>query len=241
MSNIRLKKSDYNYRQYLKPYYSTILFDKFLNKNCCLKPNTNIMDIGAGCGANIYYFGKRYPKITFLGLDYNKKSVQNGNEILKNFNLKNISLKYGDLFKVPDKYKGKFEGIFNIHTLCCFKNLKPVLKALIKLHPKWIAFNSLFYEGPLDVLIHIRDYNDRVLTDDNPDGDFNIFSLSVMKRILKENGYQTFIYERFNIPVDLPKPKNGIRGSYTLRTDFDRRAIFSGPVYLPWFFVLTTI
>jgi hypothetical protein len=44
--------------------------------------------------------------------------------------------------------------------------------------------------------------------------------------------------EPFTITVDLPKPKDGQRGTYTVRTEWNKRSQFSGPVYLPWHFVL---
>ena len=37
-----------------------------------------------------------------------------------------------------------------------------------------MAINSLFYDGPLDVFIHIKDYDD-LGSDKGSDGDFNTF------------------------------------------------------------------
>ena len=45
------------------------------------------------------------------------------------------------------------------------------MDALLNLNPNWIGLNSLFYEGPCDVLIHIRDYTRPEITDEYPDAD----------------------------------------------------------------------
>ena len=230
----------YHFKQFETPYYSTIAFEQFLKECGCFKPKTDVLDIGAGCGANIYYMAKKYPNTNFIGMDYNKKLIAVGNEMLKMYKLTNVNLEYGDWFLLPKKLKNRFDGIFNIHTLCCFKSLTPALDALVRLHPQWLAFNSLFYQGPLDVLIHIRDHKKGAPKDNNPDADFNTFSLPMMQSYLKRRGYKNFIYQKYHIPVDLPKPKNGQRGTYTVKTSFDKRAQFSGPVYLPWYFVLAS-
>ena len=69
--------------------------------------------------------------------------------------------------------------MFSIHTICCFKNLKKPIKFLCDFKTKWIAINSLFYNGPLDVEIHMKNNN-------HPDGDFNIFSIQTLKEKLKK-------------------------------------------------------
>ena len=124
-----------------------------------------------------------------------------------------------------------YDLLFSIHTICCFKNLKKSIKFLCDFKTKWIAINSLFYDGPLDVEIHMKNNNN------HPDGDFNIFSIQTLKEELKKNKY--------TIKVDHPYfPKNPIkragkkRGSYTIKTEFNKNTIFSGPIFLPWHFVL---
>ena len=39
-------------------------------------------------------------------------------------------------------------------------------------------------------------------------------------------------------PKNEIKKKNNGRGSYTIKTSFNKNSTFSGPVYLPWHFVL---
>ena len=232
------KSVTYQRKQFEKPKHSTVLFEKFLNDNNCILPDTEILDIGAGGGDVMLYLAKKSPRTKFLGIDYNKAVVSMGKKVLSGHNCPNVSLEAGDWFDLPGSYKDRFDGIFNVHALCCFKRLKAALEPLIKLDPRWIAFNSLFYNGPLEVLIHIRDLEKTELKDNDPDGDFNIFSLPATKKYLSDNGYAKFEYTRFQIPVDLPRPSDGRRGTYTIKTELEEKSQFSGPVYLPWYFVL---
>ena len=70
--------------------------------------------------------------------------------------------------------------------MCCFKELKKVLTNFCKIRPKWIAINSLFFDGELDVLIHIRDHQNKKIKDNNPNSDFNIFSYQKQNKYLKK-------------------------------------------------------
>ena len=57
---------------------------------------------------------------------------------------------------------------------------------------------------------------------------------------MKENGYSNFIFEKFEIGKKLVRPKNGERGTFTIQSEFSEFTQFSGPVYLPWYFVAAT-
>ena len=134
--------------------------------------------------------------------------------------------------------QNKFDGLICIHTLCCFKKLDVVIKNFCKIKPKWIAINSLFFDGNLDVLIHIRNYQNKRLEDNNPDGDFNIFSLPKVEEIFRKNGYKIISKDPYFPKKKIKKLEYGEIGSYTIKTEIHRRTTFSGPIHLPWHFVV---
>lgn len=213
-------------------YESTIEFEKFIKRNNGFKNIRSVLDAGCGIGANSYYFVKKNPLIQFTGGDYRKENIQEAKKILsKKYNPKINFINYNIL--KPSKYlEKKFDGIICIHTFCTFKNSKLTIDKLCKLQPKWIAINSLFYNGPLEVLIHIRSG----LKDTNPDGDFNIFSIPKIKKYFLRHGYKIY-FKPFFPKNRLKAPKNKSRGSYTLKTDFNKNTVFTGPVHLPWYFI----
>ena len=136
--------------QFFKPYESTIAFNKTLFNLGLLNGNTkNIIDIGTGIGANLQYFSNKNNHINFLGTDYDYNRLNKGRKLNKNSKIK---FKYYNALKKNRSLRNKFEGVICIHTLCCFKNLDKVLTNICKINANWIAINSLFFDGTLDVL-----------------------------------------------------------------------------------------
>ena len=202
-------------KQLHNTYQSTISFYNFLKKNNVFSnPQLNLLDAGCGIGANILYYSKKLPKAKFVGIDYLKERIKYAKKINKNVDV-----------------------ITCVHTLCCFKKIDIPLKYMFRLKPNWIAINSLFYDGPLDVLIHIRDHDSNI-KDNNVNSDFNIFSLSNLRNILKKSKYKIYKSQPFFPYKKITKPAKGKRGSYTIKTEINQKTTFSGPVYLPWYFVL---
>ncbi|MEG3618552.1 class I SAM-dependent methyltransferase [Magnetovibrio sp. PR-2] len=224
-------------KQFDNPFYSTQKLESFLKEQGCLQTGKKVLDMGCGYGAYLSYFGAQNPDMSFVGIDYNQSDVELGNQLLKERNIDSVELKCSNWFDLDSDMKGQYDGVMSVHTLCCFKDIDEPISKLCELSPRWIALNSLFYDGPLDVLIHIRGYDTPWIEDDDPDGDFNIFSFEKTAKIFERYGYETS-FTPFYPEVDLPKPENGRRGSYTMGTDLHPRSQFSGPVFLPWHFAL---
>jgi SAM-dependent methyltransferase len=219
-----------------KVYQSTKAFENFLIQNKALsKITTSVLDIGCGYGSQIQYFSRKYLKIKFTGWDYSHKKINMANKLNKNPNNKFF---VQDLLKIKKKISNSFDLTFSIQTLCCFKNIDEVLKSITKVNSRFIAINSLFYDGPLDVLIHIRDLTNPSIKDDNPDGDFNIHSLERVKKSFLSSGYKLIKIKKFFPRYRIKNPSKKKRGSYTVKTEFNRHTLFSGPVHLPWYFIL---
>ena len=220
--------------QLKKIYESTIEFEKFIKKNRGFKNVKTILDAGCGIGSNSYYFSKKNPSINFIGGDYRQKNIIEAKKI-QNFKKKKIKFINYNITKPSKNLINKFDGIICIHTFCTFKNSEVIINRLCKLKPKWIAINSLFYDGPIEVLIHIRDSKTNY-KDTNSDGDFNIFSLPKIKKQFLKNGYK-IKFVPFFPKKKLTMPKDKSRGSYTLKTKLNKNTVFSGPVHLPWYFI----
>jgi len=225
-------------KQLEKPYQSTIFFEEYLKKNGCLKNNSKILDVGCGYGATLHYLKEKNPQINFIGIDYNPDNIDKAKYYAKINGFSDLNFETGDWFNLPKKFENYFDGVFSIYTLCCFKNIDQAISSLCELNPEWISFISLFYDGDLDVLIHIRDDNWPEIDDDNPDGDFNIFSIEKTKKIFDKYDYEVEI-KQFFPSAPIPKDENNKgRGSYTINTEMNEHSVFSGPVYLPWHIVL---
>jgi hypothetical protein len=237
-------KNVYNFSefaQFTKTYQSTVEFNKFLSKY--LYNSNNVLDIGTGIGGTLSFYTKRYKNTHFIGIDHRKKYVNQARTIFKKLKIdENVTFERVDVLKnINDKNLNKIDGIISEKTFCTFKNIEKPIKNLIKLKPNWIGINSLFFDGYMDILIHqrqISSLNLKPLNQDNiPDGDFNIHSLKKLIHIIKPYGYKVSKYKLF-FPNKKIKSNRSKFGTYTMKTEFDKNTCFSGPVHLPWYFVL---
>ena len=158
---ITIKDDDYADRQFKTTYRSTIKFCDWLEQLGVLNPKSklNILDIGTGKGANLYYMQQRFSNCQYIGLDINNDYVQDGNAFFESQKIRNCKLENGDLYNLDsEKYADRFEGIISIQTLSWLPEYEKALNEIIKLNPDWISLTSLFYEGLIDCKIEIISY-----------------------------------------------------------------------------------
>ncbi len=244
--------SDIHYEYYkndfINPKISTKKFFAFLERNKIfqkeIENNSLVLDMGTGSGSGLYYFAKRLSNIQFVGVDYDKRVLDIGEKHIYNIEgsfLKNLKLLEGDWNKPKEIIKNiqnqRIKLLTSVHSLCTQKVFLEAASALAGLNPEYLAFNSLFYDGPMDVLIHIRS-NEYLMEDSNPDADFNIHSLPNAIKDMNKLGYSLVADQVFEIDSKLEKPKGNKRGTYTMKTELSDFTQFSGPVYLPWRFLL---
>jgi SAM-dependent methyltransferase len=223
--------------QYKEPYLSTLSFEKYIKKN--IFNSKKIIDIGCGSGGQLSWFSRKYPTVNFIGIDYNKRLIKFAEKTYSKLKIENTKFCFTNIFnKKINPQLLNADGFISNHVFCTFKDIRHPLNFIFKHKPKWVAINSLFYNGPLDVLIHMRSYkkNKSILKDSNPDGDFNIFSISILKAIIKNKYKIVKIKQHF--PQNKIKKITSKRGSYTIMTEINKNTVFSGPVYLPWHFIV---
>lgn len=232
-----MKKWRSELAQITSPYHSTVALEAFLVRHGCFDAGTEVLDVGTGIGAVLHYLRERHPDVRFLGTDYNAEKIRTGMNLIERLGADGIELETADWFDLPTGYRDRFSGVISVHAICCVKRIEQGMAPFFALNPDWIAINSLFHDGPIDVLVHIRNYENPDLADDDPDGDFNTFSLGKTEELFAAHGYE-MIAEPFFPPEVIPRGPGGGRGTYTMRTEIHERTQFSGPVHLPWHFVL---
>jgi len=231
-------------KQVKKPYFSTIEFDKFIHSK--IKKSKTILDAGSGQGGTLFYYVNKYRNIQFTGMDYREQNIQISKKLFKKNLLKNCNFIKFDLLKKNKRKIKEIDGIICQKTFCTFKNIEIPMTNLIKLNPDWIAINSLFWEGEMDVLIHIRDRKESLSgdktiipgADGDPDGDFNIHSVNNLERHLSKKNYKISKIKKFFPSKKIKTDDKNYRGTYTMETSINKNTMFSGPVFLPWYFIL---
>jgi ubiquinone/menaquinone biosynthesis C-methylase UbiE len=236
----KMKDDDYADRQFNTTYRSTVKFCDWLEQLGVLKQNSksNILDIGTGKGANLYYMQQRFSKCQYNGIDINKEYIKDGNAFFKSEKIRNCKLEYGDLYDLDsEKYVDKFEGIISIQTLSWLPEYEKALTELIKLNPDWISLTSLFYEGLIDAKIEIHSYINPQEKNSFRTISYNTYSLPRIENFFSENGYKIFKYCPFDIDIDLPKPDDSYMQTYTQKLIDGKRLQLSGPILMNWYFI----
>ena len=230
---------DLHEKQFKTPYRLTVHFLEWLTELGCIQSEhpLQIADIGAGMGANIYYFAKKYPQTRFVGLEINPECVRRGNERLAALNMDNCELEVSDMYQFESKHRARFDGVLSCALLSWLPDLREALGKMAGLNPRWIAASALFYDGPVDCIIETRDYSRPIASSKCTSKFYNIYSLSMARSYFAELGYNEFHSTPFGIDIDLPRPASGGMGTYTETTTDGRRLQISGPLLMPWHFI----
>jgi ubiquinone/menaquinone biosynthesis C-methylase UbiE len=231
---------DYADSQFKTTYRSTIKFCNWLEQLGVLNPKSecNILDIGTGKGANLYYMQQRFPNCQYNGIDINNGYVQDGNAFFTGKKIKNCKLEYGDLYNLDsEKYENRFEGIISYQTLSWLPEYEKALDGLIRLNPNWISLTSLFYEGLIDAKIEIISYKSPQDKNSFRTISYNTYSLPRIENFFFERGYKIFKYFPFEIDIDISKPEDLYMQTYTQKLPDGKRLQISGPLLMNWFFI----
>ncbi len=239
MSFIVVDNLDYFVKQFQNPYESTKAFCTFLKKNNLLSDNSDelVVDIGCGMGETLYYFANQFPYAKFIGVDLNADLVKKGKLIFHNEKITNVSLTENNLFFLTPELIRGHSGLISLATLSWMDQWKEALSKMCSLDSEWIAFSSLFFDGSINCEIKIQDYE--APSDSKPytEYSYNIYSIPLIKKLLKENGYELINFEPFEIEKDISKPTHGRMGTYTVQTEHKKRLQLSGPLLMSWYFL----
>lgn len=119
--------------------------------------------------------------------------------------------------------------------MCCFKNPQKFIKSTTHIKPEFIIIKSLFYDGPINTFIHTEDLGEA--NKKNIDGDLNIFSKQMIIDFYKKLNYKYINHKPFFMKKNFTKDKKSGRKSYTIKFN-NRLNTFTGPVHLPWGFII---
>jgi SAM-dependent methyltransferase len=233
----------YHRRQFDTPYRSTVAFCDWLAAEGKLDSDaaSSVLDVGCGMGANTHYMSRRFPNSNFRGIDVSPTLVKRGREELKQRGAAaNCHIEKRDLYALPKKYRGALDGVISFQLLSWLPSFERPVKAMASLARHWIAASSLFNEGDVDATIRVRDYTLPAPGRDHTESYYNVYALLRVQRHFAALGFDKFRHCRFDIDLDLAKPLDGGKGTYTERLADGRRLQISGPVLMSWYFIVAT-
>ncbi|MCP4153065.1 MAG: class I SAM-dependent methyltransferase [bacterium] len=227
------KELDYHIRQYEKPKEYTRTIINYFRQWGLNKSGARVLDLGCGAGANCYHLAKAYPRMEFTGVDINPANI----ELAGKHKTSNTGYTCGDIMELEIR-PGDYEGILSIQTLSWMPNYEDTLERALKGAPQWILITSLFYDGPVETEIVVKDYSRQMGDKDHRRSYYNIYSLDRVKQYLKKYGYEMTRAEPFIFPFDLPEPPDKGMGTYTITLSNNQRLQKSGPLLMPWYTLL---
>lgn len=215
---------DYHSKQYAEPYRSTVHFAEFIREK--MQETGVCVDAGCGGGGPTNYLSTAFPAVNFIGIDESEALIthaqgheqRTANTEFRVMSLENIEIMFG------------VDGVVLMQVLSWMPEyVTPLHQIRVRLRPKWIAFSALFYSGDIDCQIIVREHQ-------RPRRSFhNIYGLPGLVRFMHGEGYKPAKIESFQIDIDLPEGDPNIMST---RTVPPQRTMFSGPLYLPWGFVM---
>ena len=180
-----------------------------------------VLDIGCGAGGATAALQQRFRLTRFSGMDISKRLIS-----IANLTYPNISFSTGDACRLRKLLP--FDGVVSLQTFSWMPNIeRPLEQICQKINPRWLAFSSLFYEGDISAKIVVdepkrprRSY-------------YNVYSIPRTASFMQTQGYKIAGLKPFTLHAELPKPDN----PDIMKTWTHRGLQFSGPLYLPWWFL----
>jgi SAM-dependent methyltransferase len=196
--------------------------DRVLKNNVNLNEQS-ICDFGCAAGEFLFYLNDLLPKTQLFGLDLLPELIKKCSTFVPS-----ASLKVGSVLDSKSENTNSFDISFliGVHSIFdefekCFGNLVNWTKPGGKIY---VA--GMFNPFPVDVMIKYKaskDYDSNVY-----ESGWNIFSqVSVSNFLENHPKVISFSFEKFEIPIDLPRQEDPIR-SWTLRDFQDSRFIVNG-------------
>jgi len=185
-------------------------------------------------GANIYWLKRYFPKWKFTGIDIDRKNLEVARKMNKEID--GVAFREVNFLEIEDYFSAKsFDYVFSIQFLSFVNFDFPVfLKKAFHLAKRGIFLTSLFCEGWIEQ--HTIAYD----LEQDWKGMYKIFSIERFKETVDKMTGDTACIEKekFEIEIDLPKPKKPKFGTYTVMTKNGKRLQISGHMLMPWYNVL---
>jgi ubiquinone/menaquinone biosynthesis C-methylase UbiE len=226
---------EYHLRQFKDPYRSTVSLGQFLSSHVGSLQG-EALDVACGAGANIFYLSQLFPKLSWTGVDLAGAYLFPHTRKLFAQHETSPNLLAGDFYRLtellPEK---KYDLVLSTQTLHTLPSYEQAMEQLLAVTSKWLVITSLFTHFRVDAKIETTDYT---WPAEVSRAYYSVYSLPRLREFCESHGAKEVITTDFNIDLDLSPPANMGLGTYTRMLDCGERLQFTGPVYMPWKFVL---
>jgi SAM-dependent methyltransferase len=227
-----LTPEDWKYHelQWESPKISTLKFIEFISEK--VDEGCTVLDLGTGAGAALNFIAGRFPSAKFVGVDREINLI----EFARRRNrLENCSYLVGDITSVSN-ICDSVEGIISLQTLSWLSGYEEALSNAINVFsPAWIAVSSLFYDGEIESLSQITEFNS------GRTSSYNTYSIPKLDRWLRSVGWQVTSKLVFNLNQEIDKPRDSdTMSTYSVRSTQGEEFQISGPLLMNWYYLMLT-
>ena len=227
-----LTSDDWKYHelQWRTPKISTIKFIDFVSNN--IAGGSRILDLGTGAGAALNLIAGRFPNTNFVGVDREMSLI----DFAKDRNqLENCTYQVSDIKNISNNF-GPVDGIISLQTLSWLAGYEETLSnAINAINPNWIAISSLFYNGEIESLSQVTEFNSGRISC------YNTYSIPRLDRWLRGFGWMVATKLAFNLGQEIDKPLDlDTMATYSVRSNQGEEFQISGPLLMNWYFLMLT-
>lgn len=120
-----------------------------LDRMSKFSPISSVLEIGCGCGPNLYQLAKKFPDAEIRGIDINPIAVQKGNEFFNEEGITNVKLEVGKAQELSKFSDESFDVVLTDAVLIYIdpNEIKNVIKEMFRISGllilyEWHSFNN---------------------------------------------------------------------------------------------------
>jgi SAM-dependent methyltransferase len=227
-----LTSADWKYHemQWNTPKISTLKFIEFVSNT--VDPGSTILDLGTGAGGALNLIASRFPLTKFVGVD---REISLIDFAKRRGQLENCTYEVSDIKNISNNW-GAVDGIISLQTLSWLSGYEETLSNTINVfNPGWIAISSLFYDGEIESLSQVTEFNSGRVSC------YNTYSIPKLDRWLRGFGWRVASKLVFSLGQEIDRPLDlDTMSTYSVRSTQGEEFQISGPLLMNWYFLMLT-
>jgi ubiquinone/menaquinone biosynthesis C-methylase UbiE len=233
----------YHRRQFSEPYRSTVFLGELLrNEIGGNEFDGSVLDVACGAGAGMAHLSRLFPRASITGVDIADDIFPVGLQLMREQGIQNLPrFVRGDIYKLGEQLTpASYDVVLSIQTLSWLPEYEPALAPLLSMaKPNGvIVISSLFTDALVDARIELKQFNDATFKEAREQIHYNVYCFERFVNECRKLGARSVQGVDFVVDCDLPKPSHRHMGTYTEKLSDGRRIQLSGPLLMPWKFVI---